>query len=304
MKTVFMGTPQIAADVLRSFAAYSKVCGVFCQPDKPVGRKAILTPPPVKMVAQALGIPVFQPEKMRDGEALRQLQQLQPDLIVVVAYGKILPQEILDLPPYGCVNLHTSLLPKYRGAAPMQHALLNGETETGMTAMFMDAGLDTGDIIAQRPLTIAPEDDAASLYAKATACGVVLLREVYTSIADGTVTRTPQKDAEATFAPPLTKAMGLFCWQDDAQAIVNKVRAFARWPVAYFFAGNKKIKVHRAAVLDLNGKPGEIVASDPLTVAAKNGAVALVRVTPEGSREMSGKDFAAGRRLQKGDILD
>ena len=301
MNVVFMGTPDFALPCLERLAQKHKICGVFCQPDKPVGRKAVVTPPQVKIVAERLGIPVFQPAKMRDGEALDIVKKLAPELIVVVAYGKILPKEILDEPAYGCVNIHASLLPKYRGASPLQHALLNGETVTGVTAMYMDEGLDTGDIIAQREWRITDADDANAMYERAAEEGFGLLLDVIGDIEDGGATRTPQNAAEASFAPPLTKDMGLFSFSDDASEIVNKVRGLCRWPVAYFMLDGKKIKVHRAAKSAKTGAPGAIVSTDPLTVAAGNGAVELLSVTPEGKKNMPGKDFCAGKRLKIGD---
>lgn len=304
MKVLFMGTPGIAAQLLQSMVSYCEVCGVFCQPDKPVGRKGILTPPAAKTAAAALGIPVYQPQKLGDGQAMQIIGQLAPDLIVVVAYGKILPKAILDYPKYGCINVHVSLLPKYRGAAPIQYAILNGETETGVTVMYMDEGLDTGDMIAAQPFPIAGNDDANSVFERAAQYGIPLLKDVICGIARGVVKRTPQNEAEATFAPQLTKDVGRFEWSDGAHSILHKIRAFVQWPVAYFEYESKKIKVHKAAFSDLNGQPGEVLLLDPLTIAAKDGAVQLLEVTPQGSRLMTGKEFAAGKRLKGKDIID
>jgi methionyl-tRNA formyltransferase len=302
MRILFMGTPQIAAKILRRLAEKQEVCGLFCQPDRPVGRRGALTPPPAKMAAAELGIPVFQPEKLRDGAAAALVRELGPELIAVVAYGRILPGEILDIPRYGCVNMHASLLPKYRGASPLQHALLNGDPYTGVTAMMMDEGLDTGDILASRRLDITDADDADSMYARAAETGSELLFGVISDILGGALKRTPQ-EGEASFAPPLTKEMGRFSFSDSARDIFNKVRALCRWPVAFFTLDGAKVKVHGAGFSGMSGRPGEVLSLNPLTVAANGGAVELISVTPEGRRTMSGRDFAAGRRIGRGDIL-
>lgn len=303
MRVLFMGTPQIAATILELLAKEHEICGVFCQPDKPVGRKAVITPPVTKIVAQSLGIPVFQLDKMRDGKALSIISRLVPELIVVVAYGKILPKEILEAPKYGCVNIHASILPKYRGSSPLQQALLNDETDTGITVMYMKEGIDTGDIIAVRKLHITDEDDADTMYARAAVAGAELLFQVLADIESGGEARTKQNDCDASFAPPLTKEMGLFNFTDDARDIFNKVRALCRWPVAYFYRSGKKVKVHSAAFSRQSGATGEILSLNPFTVAAKNGAIVLISVTPEGKKTMNGKDFAVGQHVKIGDYL-
>ena len=303
MRILFMGTPQIAATILENIAPQHEICGVFCQTDKPVGRRAIITPPQVKLAAQQLGIPVFQPAKLRDGEALGIVKELAPELIVVVAYGKLLPKEILYEPKHGCVNVHVSMLPKYRGASPLQHALLCGENETGVSIIQMDEGLDTGDILAAKKLTITDADDVYSMYERAAAEGYKLLLEVIEDIKSGKAKRTAQDNTKETFAPPLTKEMGQFTFLDDARDIFNKVRALCRWPVAYFIYDGKRIKVHKAGISERTGVPGEVVATDPLTVAARGGAVELLSVTPEGKKNMPGKDFSAGKRLKTGDSV-
>ncbi len=299
-----MGTPEIAAEMLRAVATEHTVCGVVCQPDKPVGRKAVITPPPVKVAAEALGLPVYQPVKLRDGAAAQTLAAWQPDLAVVVAYGRLLPKELLDIPRLGCLNIHVSLLPKYRGAAPIQHALLNGETETGVTAMFLDEGLDTGDIAAVRRFPIAPEDDAGDLFARAAKEGAALLLEVLAQIERGAVTRTKQDDAQASFAPPVDAKTGQFAFTEDAADIVNKVRALALWPNASFVQDGRKVKVKKARVAEGGGEPGAVLSLHPLTVAAGSGAVILETVCPEGKKEMSGTSFAAGLRLRCGDFIE
>jgi methionyl-tRNA formyltransferase len=303
MRILFMGTPDIAAAMLQKISAAHTICGVFCQPDKPVGRKAVLTPPPVKVMAQQLGVPVYQPVKMRDGTAADTVRSLAPELVVVVAYGRILPKEILEIPPYGCINIHVSLLPQYRGAAPIQHALLNDERKTGVTAMYMAEGLDTGDVIAVREMEISDADDAATLFARSAGLGGDLLLEVIAAVGNGTASRSAQHSAVASAAPPLTKEMGAFSFEEDARAIFNKVRALCIWPVAYFERGGRKIKVQKAAHTDQIGVPGEILALNPLTVAARNGAVQLLEVKPEGGRLMQGREYAMGQRLFVGGTI-
>ncbi len=298
-----MGTPDIAATMLCELAKYHEIVGVFCQPDKPVGRKAVLTPPPVKVTAARLGIPVFQPVKLRDGEAARIIRALNPELIAVVAYGRILPKDILDIPPRGCVNIHASLLPKYRGAAPIQYAVLCGEEKTGVTAMYMDEGLDTGDMIAVREVPITDEDDAVSMFGKLGAVGAALLRETADAIEARTATRTPQPAQGISFAPPFTKQSGAFSWDEDARAIFNKARALCVWPNACFTYGGRTIKLMKARPTVQSGRPGEVLSLDPLIVAAGNGAVELCEVKPEGTRQMSGRDWSLGARLKVGDNL-
>lgn len=303
MRILFMGTPEIAAVMLREIAKENEICGVFCQPDKPVGRKAIITPPAVKTTALELGIPVFQPQKLRDGEAAKTVWELAPELIAVVAYGRILPKEILDIPRFGCVNIHASLLPKYRGSAPMQHALLDGVRTTGVSAMFMDEGMDTGDIIEQRVIELSEDDDAEKLFERSGVLGASLLCDTVRAIAAGTAKRTPQDNAVATMAPMLTKEQGLFCFEDDAHEIACKVRGLSIWPNAYFEHAGKKIKVLKAHESDRSGAPGEVLGRSPLCIAAKNGSIELVEVKPEGSRAMSGSEWSAGLRLHEGDLL-
>lgn len=298
-----MGTPDIAASMLARIAPQQKVCGVFCQPDKPLGRKAVVTPPPVKVAAQALGIPVYQPLKLKDGAAADTVRALAPDIIVVVAYGRILPREILEIPPEGCVNIHVSLLPKYRGAAPIQHALLNGETETGVTAMYMAEGMDTGDIIAQVRLPITEEDDAATLFARAADAGGALLEQVLDDIAAGTARRQPQNEALASYAPPLSKDMGRFTFEEDARRIFGKVRGLCLWPNAYFERAGRTVKVLKARLSDAAGQPGQVLSLQPLTVATQDGALQLLEVKPEGGRLMTGREYAMGLRLKEGQFL-
>ena len=303
MRILFMGTPDIAAVMLDALAREQTVVGVFCQPDKPVGRKAVLTAPPVKQLAQRLGIPVFQPTRLRDGAAAAKIRELNPDLIAVVAYGRILPREILEIPPKGCVNIHASLLPEYRGAAPVQTALLKGASLTGVTAMYMDEGLDTGDIIEASSCRITDDDDAVTLFDRLGKIGAGLLCRTVSAIEKGTAGRRSQPEEGVSFAPPFTRESGKFSWNESARDIFNKARALCIWPNAYFEYEGKKIKLMKARSVARTGNPGEILALDPLTVAAGDEAVELLEVKPEGSRQMRGSEWAAGRRFRTGDNL-
>lgn len=304
MKILFMGTPDIAAAALEALLkAGHTVCGVYTRADKPTGRRQTLTAPPVKRLAEARGLPVFQPKTLRDGAA-EQIRALSPELIVVVAYGRILPPEVLAIPPHGCINLHVSLLPKYRGAAPVQWAVLNGDKETGVSIMYLDEGLDTGDILRVSPLAIGENETSGELFARVTELGAKTLLETVDEIAAGRVHRVPQSHAEATNAPMLTKEMARFTFDAPAQKLHNLVRGMNPWPVAYFEHEGKKIKVLETRCGDSGSEPpGTVLSTKPLRVACTQGALTLLRVIPEGSREMDGAAWAAGRRFPVGAVL-
>ena len=306
MRIVFMGTPDIAAACLEAlYAAGHDICAVYTRRDKPVGRKQVLTPPPVKQVAQAHGTPVFQPRTLRDGGEDANLRALDPELIVVVAYGCILPQSVLDIPKFGCINLHVSLLPKYRGSAPVQWAVLNGDTETGVSIQQMDAGLDTGDVLVCEKVPIGPEETSGELFDRVTAVGAKVLCETLPRIAAGALTPMPKDHAAATLAHMLTKELAEFHFTDSAAHIHNWVRGMNPWPAAWFVTGGgRKVKVLESRLSDKSGgAPGQVLALKPLTVACGDGAVELLRVVPEGSKPMEGSAFAAGLRLKAGDTL-
>ena len=306
MRIVFMGTPDIAASCLEAlYAAGHDICAVYTRRDKPVGRKQVLTPPPVKQVALAHGAPVFQPRTLRDGGENANLQALAPDLIVVVAYGCILPQAVLDIPKFGCINLHVSLLPKYRGSAPVQWAVLNGDTETGVSIQQMDAGLDTGDVLVCEKVAIGPEETSGELFDRVTAVGAQVLCRVIPAIEAGSLAPVPQDHAHATLAPVLTKELAEFHFSEDAAHIHNWVRGMNPWPAAWFVtSGGKKVKVMESRLAESAGEaPGTVLATKPLTVACGSGAIQLLRVVPEGSKPMEGSAFAAGLRLKAGDQL-
>ena len=306
MKILFMGTPDIAAASLQALLdAGHTICGVFTRRDKPVGRKQVLTAPPVKQLAQQYGLPVYQPRTLRDGSSDDIIRELAPELVVVVAYGCIIPPQLLHVAKYGCINLHVSQLPKYRGSAPIQWAVLNGDAETGVTIMQLDEGLDTGDILMMRPVAIDPEETSGELFDKVSAIGAATLVEAVDKLGRGELTPIAQNHAAATLAPPLDKAAAQFAFTDSAAHIHNWVRGMNPWPVAWFAQDGKKIKVLESRLADnpQGAAPGTVLAIKPLTVAAVDGAVQLLTVTPEGGKPMPGTAWAAGRRLKPGDSL-
>jgi methionyl-tRNA formyltransferase len=300
-----MGTPEFAAVSLRALiGAGHEVTGVFTQPDRPAGRGGRLKQSAVKELALTAGIKVFQPGRSREGaDALR---ALRPELIAVVAYGQILPPEILALPPGGCVNLHASLLPLYRGAAPIQWALLNGETETGVTTMRMDAGMDTGDILLQESCPILPGEDMGALHDKLAFLGAALLAETLRRLESGGLTARPQSEG-ATCAPRLGRSDERLPWPEDAVSLARRVRALRPWPGAFTQLRGETIKVWEAEVRPEEGPgqagPGEILrlGESGILCAAGCGALELLTVQPAGRKSMVAADFARGRRLGPGE---
>ena len=306
MRILFMGTPDIAAECLKAlYAAGHDICAVYTRRDKPVGRKQILTAPPVKQLAVERGIPVYQPCTLRDGSSDDIIQELAPEIIVVVAYGCIIPPQLLHVAKYGCINLHVSLLPKYRGSAPIQWAVLNGDSGTGVSIMQLDEGLDTGDVLMVEPVDIDPEETSGELFDRVTAVGAEALCETIPQIAAGTLTAVPQQHENATLAPMLNKEMAEFRLTESAAHIHNWVRGMNPWPGAWFVtSGGKKLKVMECRAVEAHGEaPGTVLATKPLTVACGEGAVQLLNVVPEGKKPMDGTAFAAGQRLKTGDIL-
>lgn len=305
MRIVFMGTPDFAAAILKRLIESGRnVVGVFSQPDKPVGRKQIVTPTAVKIVAEENNIPVFQPAKLRDGEALKIMQELKPDLTVVAAYGKILPKDMLDVAPLGNVNVHGSLLPKYRGSAPIQWSIINGDKVTGITTMFMAEGMDTGDMIMKFELPIGEDETSGELFERMAELGADSIEKTLELFDKGEVSAEPQNEDEATYAPMLKKEMGELDFSKTAKEIHNLVRGLDPWPIAYTFLDGKSIKVYEAkAVSDVKGKIGELLDEKRFIVGCGDGAVELVTVRPEGKNKMSGGDFIRGRRLTKGTLL-
>lgn len=306
MKILFMGTPDIAADSLAALiAAGHEICAVFTRRDKPVGRKQILTAPPVKQLAEQHGIPVYQPRTLRDGSSDDVIRELAPDIIVVVAYGCIIPPQLLHVARYGCINLHVSLLPKYRGSAPIQWAVLNGDCCTGVSIMQLDEGLDTGDVLMVEPVDIDPEETSGQLFDRVSAVGAKTLVQALEKLQAGQLKPEPQQHEMATMAPPLTKDMARFDFTQSATHIHNWVRGMNPWPVAWFEQEGKRIKVLecRMAKAGDSAAPGTVLALKPLTIACGEGAVELLTVTPEGGKPMAGTAWAAGRRLKAGDRL-
>lgn len=308
MKLVFMGTPDYAVNTLETLiSAGHNVAAVFAQPDKPVGRKHIITPPPVKVCAQKRGIRVYQPNTLRDGKAEEILKEIAPEVIVVVAYGKILPKEILEIPKYGCVNGHASLLPKYRGASPIQWCIVCGEKETGVTAMLMDEGMDTGDILKTVKTEIGAEETAEELFDRLSVITAELLVNTLADLEKGNITPKKQDEEKASYAPIIKKEMAELDFENKtANEIHNAVRGYYSWPCAYFFLENKRVKVIKAAVADCtNAKAGTVIKSgDSLVIACKDGtAVELITVQPEGSKPMTAKQMLCGRPIAVGTVI-
>ena len=305
MRIVFMGTPDFAAAILKRLIDTNRnVVGVFSQPDKPVGRKQIIMPTATKALAMEHGIPVYQPAKLRDGEALRIMQELKPDLTVVAAYGKILPKDILDVPKFGNVNVHGSLLPKYRGSAPIQWSVINGDKVTGITTMYMAEGMDTGDMIMKFELPIGEDETAGELFDRMAELGAESIEKTLELFDKGEVIGQPQNEEEATYAPMLKKEMGEIDFEKSAEEIHNLVRGLNPWPTAYTFLDGKSVKIHEAKAAEgFSGNPGELLDEKRFIVGCKNGAVELITVQPEGKNKMSGADFIRGRRLVKGTVF-
>ena len=308
MKILFMGTPEFAVPSLEALiAAGHTVCGVFSQPDKPVGRhQNKLQAPPVKECALSYNIPVFQPVKLRDGTALEQIKTLAPELIVVAAYGRILPQDILDCPPLGCVNVHSSLLPKYRGAAPINWAILNGERETGVTIMHMAAALDAGDIISQASIPIAPTETAPELTARLARLGGKLLVETVAELERGTASRTPQDESAVTLAPMLGKELSPLDWTKDAKSLHDQVRGLLPWPAATAQIGGTHCKIYSTSPEEGNGTPGTLLDAGKtgLLIACANGsALRILELQPDGKKRMPVAAFLAGHPLTIGEAL-
>lgn len=298
-----MGTPDIAAAALEAILdAGHTVCGVYTRADKPVGRKQVLTAPPVKRTAMAHGIPVFQPGTLRDAAQAENIRALAPELIVVVAYGRILPKDILDVPPLGCVNVHASLLPKYRGAAPINWAILNGERETGVTIMYMAKELDAGDILHVLKTDIDPQEDAQTLTARLAELGAQALSETVEQLRAGTAHRTVQDHSAYTYAPMLTKDMGIIDWTKPAGHIHNQVRGLIPWPCASTELGGATVKIFRTEVLGETGKaPGAVAAAGKAGIDVACGDGHLLRILelqPQGGRRMAAADYLRGHPLQ------
>jgi methionyl-tRNA formyltransferase len=311
LNIVFAGTPDFAVPALAALIdSPHRIVGVYTQPDRPAGRGRKLTPSPVKTTALAHDLPVYQPENFKQACDREALQALKPDLMVVVAYGLILPQSVLDIPIHGCLNIHGSLLPRWRGAAPIQRAIEAGDSHTGVTIMQMAAGLDTGPMLTKLTTSIAPEDTAQTLHDRLAELGAQALEETLTQLTDQKLTPTPQNDAEATYARKLNKAEAVVDWSRPAQQLAHKIQAFNPWPVATTSLGEQTLRLWQAQSLpdatDLSdaAQPGTVVAIRPegVDVATGNGILRLLQVQPPGKKTMPAYDFAQSRQLT-GQIL-
>ncbi len=297
-----MGTPDFAVPSLKKLiTSEHTVQAVFTQPDKPRGRKMILTPPEVKVCALENSIKVYQPNTLKDGEALEIIKSYNPDVIIVAAYGKILPKEILDYPKYGCINIHGSLLPKYRGAAPIQRAVLNGEQETGVTTMQMAEGLDTGDILLVYKTEIIEDETSGELFDRLALAGANLLLDTLKELENGEIKPQKQDESKASYAKMIDKSMCPINFSNSAQTVHNQVRGLKPWPVATAIINNKKIKIHKARISPLSGEPGEVVSLNPFTVACGENSVEILELQPEGKKVMDSKAYLAGNKVNIGD---
>lgn len=307
MRIVFMGTPDYAAVTLQKLIDEKyDIAAVFAQPDKPVGRKQILTPPETKVLAQKYDIPVYQPKTLRDGEAYKVLKELNPDAIVVVAYGKILPKEILDLPKYGCINGHASLLPKLRGASPIQWAIVTGEKITGVTTMLMDEGMDTGDILETAVIDIGDEETAEELFDRLSVISADLMISTLKKAQNNELSPKKQNHADATYAPIIKKEMAHLDFNKTADEICNAVRGFYSWPCAYCFINGKRIKVIKAKKANLTAQECGVVidSNNKLVISCKGGSVELITVQPEGAKIMSASQMLNGHAISKGTVVE
>ncbi len=308
MKIVFMGTPDFAVPSLKALLeAGHKIQAVFCQPDKPKGRGMKLVAPPVKNVASENNIPVYQPVSLKNGgdEYIKILEALAPDCIVVAAYGKILPKSVLDIPKYGCVNVHGSLLPKYRGAGPIQWAVLNDEKTTGITTMLMGEGLDTGDMLLKCETEIGENETAAELFDRLAVMGADLIVETLDKLEKGEVIPEPQNEEEATYAPMLTKELSSIDFSKSAREVHKQICGLSDWPCASTLIGGKRLKIYHSEIVDGNSdKPaGTVVNNKDLTVACGEGLVRFTEIQAEGSKRMPTADYLRGKPIAEETVL-
>ena len=301
MRVVFMGTPDIAATCLKKIIADGfEVVGVYTQPDRPKGRGMKMVFPPVKEVAIANNLPVFQPENFREDETVEQLKNLRPDVVAVVAYGRILPQRVLDLVPQGFINIHASVLPQYRGSAPYQWAVLDGLKETGVSAQFMVHAMDAGDVVGVSKTPIGPDETAGELLDRLAVLGADLLSETLTKYEKNELIPVPQDESKVTMAPMLDKSMCPIDWTKNAQQIHDKVRGLHPWPVATMELQGKKFKVHATKIVPGSGKPGEILSltKTGLKIACGDGAIEVTSLQAEGGKRMAAPDYFRGHPLE------
>ncbi len=308
MRIIFMGTPDFSVPCLEALIKSEyEVVGVFTQPDKPKGRGYELTPPPVKICAVENNIPVFQPKSMRDGKALEIINSLNADLIIVVAFGKILPKEILESVKYGCINIHASLLPKLRGAAPIQWSILNGDSETGVTSMQMDVGLDTGDMLIKETIKIDNEMNAGELFNKLSELGAKVLIDTIQCVENNTLNPIKQDDSESTYASILTKELCPIDFSKSAREVHNHIRGLSPWPVATTKINGKLLKIHKSKILDevFSGVSGEIVDNNNrlVVLCGDNNCVEILELQAEGKKRTDSASYLRGNRIELGTVL-
>lgn len=293
---IFMGTPDFSAPILKAVHEVYGVTHVITQPDKPVGRKRVLTAPPVKVQAVELGVDVYQPEKMTSDEAFEYVKNLNPDLIITAAYGQLLPERVLEIPQLGCINVHASLLPKYRGGAPIHKAIINGEKESGVTIMYMAKKLDAGDMIAQVVVPIERNDTVGTLHDKLSTAGTKLLLETLPDIFEGTNDRTPQDHEAATFASNVSREEEFVTFNRSSQAVHDHIRGLSPWPVGFAKLDGQNMKLWMSEIVDGSGQPGEIISADNtgIKVATNDGAVLLTIIQPAGKKRMDAGSYVAG----------
>lgn len=301
MKIVFMGTPDFAAVCLEKIASKHSISAVFSQPDRPVGRKQVLTPPAVKVLAQKLDIPVFQPVKLRDSAVIEQLKSFEPDVIVVVAYGRILPKDILSIPKKGCINVHGSLLPKYRGAAPIQWSVINGDEYAGVTTMFMNEGLDTGDMLLKSQTPIGETETSGELFDRLAVMGAELLYQTLEKLEKDEVVPQKQNEDEATYAPLLDKSICPVDFSLPAKKVASKINGLSPWPAATCALGQEILKLYRAEVVTCDSEErGRVLDDKKLIISCGDNAVRLLEVQLVGSKRMSDEDFLRGHKIPVG----
>lgn len=296
-RVIFMGTPEFACPTLRTLIERGEnVVAVVSQPDRPKGRGQKLMPPPVKELALQHGIPVYQPPKVRTPEFVEVIRELQPDVIIVVAFGQILPKALLDIPPHGCINVHASLLPRYRGAAPLNWCLINGERETGVTTMLMDVGLDTGDMLLMEKTPLDENEDISSLHDRMAAMGAELLATTLDRLQAGDLTPQAQNEADSCYAPMLKKEHGIINWQSDARTIHNQVRGLAVWPGACTIIDGQAMKIFRTRIGSGSGTPGQVLqaAKGVFEVACQTGSLFLHELQLAGKKRLDATSFLAG----------
>jgi methionyl-tRNA formyltransferase len=308
MKVIFMGTPSFAVPTLRAIhESNHELIGVVTQPDKPMGRGRKLGISPVKELAMGLQLPIMQPETTRDEAFMEEVNRMSPDLIVVAAYGRMLTRELLDLPPHGCINVHASLLPKYRGAAPIQWAIVNGERRTGVTIMKMDEGMDTGDILLTQQVEITDTDTAQSLHDRLAQVGAGLVISALDGVERGTIRPAPQENSMASYAPPLKKEDGLIDWSRAAREIYNRIRGLDPWPGAFTYLRGSRLKVFSGEVIDeeVRDRPGKVVQSEPegVKVSTGTGFLVIEEVQLEGRKRMPVREFLIGNEIPPGTRL-